>query len=538
MRTSTGSLALALCLSLVACAEQTPQPAAPRREQAPPPRPEPAPQTGAQPDPTPPPKARFVPPPCVIESASKAYCLREALTNPLPCRGPRCRGQRVFQVIKMPNQLVLEVNAYRAGRPLRLTDQGVLVTSPGHAVVGPDAILVLAHQPGKTAQIQASDLLAPSRFLTWKPFQTEVRGQELHLLVEAGLTVSLDLETLQAKSPDVHCQALAKGRVVISRSRFGATGTTAVARGTCEKPLEEWSFESPETVLAVTPNGKRLVTRNTATTLGLTTHLATVWEPKGKVGLARRQLFLRDVAKLTERLPPATCRGYACRAQPAFDFALGGALTLRFPWGGEKKVDLLNPALGRPERATWAYGPKPTPKTAGQHPWMGDPNAKATLMVYGDLQCPYTGNLMEHLRDLLRVQPKGIKVVWADYPLAMHPQAYPAALAARSVLAQRGQAAFFAFLELVLRHRSQISPDALATWAQAVGAKAARVKSDLEAQTHRADIDASKAAGAQAGVRGTPSLFLNGTRAQHANGFWAIRSQLEPVLGKALRPVR
>jgi hypothetical protein len=35
-----------------------------------------------------------------------------------------------------------------------------------------------------------------------------------------------------------------------------------------------------------------------------------------------------------------------------------------------------------------------------------------------------------------------------------------------------------------------------------------------------------------------PATCLNGTKVGHAQGFWEIRKQLEPVLGKALKPVK
>jgi hypothetical protein len=434
---------------------------------------------------------------------------------------------------------VSEVRAARAGKPLHLTDSGVLVTSPGQAVMGPRAVLLMLHAPNGLTLVRASDLLAPSRFLSDRPYQTELRGRELHVLLEGGQTVSFSMESLKANAPDSHCQVLAKGRVVISRSVFGARGTSAVAKGSCASHRVDWSIESHEAPLALTPTGKRLVTRNPDPQPGRTGHVATIWQRKGMAGVALRRLVLRDLVKLSERLPPPGCQGAACRALPRYAFASGGLLTIYFPWGAEKKLDLTDSGLLRAgQRPTWSFGPKPTPRTGPQQLWMGDPRAKTTLMVYGDLQCPYTGELMQDLRDLLSVQRKGVKVVWTDFPLPFHKEAMPAAMAARSVLAQRGQKAFFGFIDHVFSNRVWISPESLAAWGQGFGAKPERIKGDLAAGNHKAEIDASIALGRQLGVRQTPSLFINGAKAKHAGGFWAIRAQLEPLLGKDLRPLR
>jgi hypothetical protein len=526
--------ALLLGASLIACARKTPEPAAPRREEAPPPR------TSATPRAAEPRAAetRLPLPACVLESPSKQYCVRKMESNAGPCRGHGCI-RWVYQVYKTPDQMVFEVDAVHDGQPIYLTDQGVLVTKTNHAVVGPRALLLLLHEAGgKSTPVTAGDLLAPSRFGSEKPFPTEVRGRELHVVLGEGQSVAFDFDGLKVKAPDVHCQAMGKDWVVVARSVFRATGTTAVARGTCDKHAEAWSLQTPEAAMAVTRDGKRLVTRNPDPFRSRSAHLATVWQQQGKTAVALRALRLRDLTTVTERLPLETCQGAICRSAPSLTFAVGGLLTLTLPSGKEKKVDLTSPALLKVQRDPWAFGPTPMPKAGGATPWMGDPRAKATLTVYGGLQCPYTAALMQTLRDLLGVQPKGVKVVFMDYPLPFHKEAVPAALAARSVLAQKGAAAFFAFLDLAFAHQTELTDANVAAWAKAVGADPEKVRRDVEAETYKADIDAGKTQGTQLGVRGTPTLYLNGVQVGHAEGFWKIRAALQPLLGKALRPVK
>lgn len=143
-------------------------------------------------------------------------------------------------------------------------------------------------------------------------------------------------------------------------------------------------------------------------------------------------------------------------------------------------------------------------------PTLGDPKAPVTLMVFGDFQCPYSKMLVDVLGQLVRDQPRKVKVVWRDFPLAFHSQARPAAVAGREVFLQKGSAAFWAYSALVFTNNRNLSESLLLTWAGQVGADVAKVRLALGDLTGRAQKDVERALvrGKAIGVRGTPASFL------------------------------
>jgi len=151
------------------------------------------------------------------------------------------------------------------------------------------------------------------------------------------------------------------------------------------------------------------------------------------------------------------------------------------------------------------------PKTT--RPVLGSPKAKVKIVVYGDMQCPYTKRLMTRtLPRLVRDYPKKVQIVWRDNPLSFHRGALPAAVAGREVFQQRGSKAFFAFQRLVFTNMRQIDATNLAAWAKQVGADSAKVAAALNGTAHRAWINKDQQSAVSRQATGTPTSFVNGRK--------------------------
>ena len=58
----------------------------------------------------------------------------------------------------------------------------------------------------------------------------------------------------------------------------------------------------------------------------------------------------------------------------------------------------------------------------------GDPDAKVTLIEYGDFQCPACGASFPHIKQLRAEYDNRVRFVFRHFPLAsIHPNAFPAA---------------------------------------------------------------------------------------------------------------
>ncbi len=125
----------------------------------------------------------------------------------------------------------------------------------------------------------------------------------------------------------------------------------------------------------------------------------------------------------------------------------------------------------RPRRPAWPPRPPPRrrppapPPAAYQKvtvraddPARGPRDAKLTVVLFSDFQCPFCSRVEPTLKQLEQAFPGQVRIVWKHQPLAMHPQAMPAALAAE---AAREQGKFWPMHEKLFAGQAQLSPRGL-----------------------------------------------------------------------------
>lgn len=164
-------------------------------------------------------------------------------------------------------------------------------------------------------------------------------------------------------------------------------------------------------------------------------------------------------------------------------------------------------------------------------PSLGPRNAPVTVVTFSDFQCPFCARVnptLERLRDQYRDQ---VRIVWRNYPLAFHQNAMPAAEAAREVLRQRGDDAFWRYHAILFENQRALTTEDLARYASAVGANGGLVRRALEDHRHqsavRDDIAAYDASGARAG---TPAFFINGRMLRGAQPFERFAAAVDRAL--------
>lgn len=138
---------------------------------------------------------------------------------------------------------------------------------------------------------------------------------------------------------------------------------------------------------------------------------------------------------------------------------------------------------------------------------LGPANAKHTLAVFTDPQCPYCTRLYPQLDAWLSSHPD-LRVAIHLYPLSFHERAQPASQAYWAAAQQRKFVPFFRALHA--NGSKDLSDSALDKAAQAALLDVARFRRDLESDQARKAVDDDKALGNRIGVEGTPSLYLDG----------------------------
>jgi protein-disulfide isomerase len=138
---------------------------------------------------------------------------------------------------------------------------------------------------------------------------------------------------------------------------------------------------------------------------------------------------------------------------------------------------------------------------------MGDANAPVTLVEFSDFECPYCARARPVLESFAQKNASRVRFCYVPFPLASHPNAVPAG---QAVLWARDQGKFWQMHDALFEHQEDLSPSALVTIANGLGLKGAQLRKALEEGTYAKELDALRAMGRAANVRGTPAVFFNG----------------------------
>ena len=142
-------------------------------------------------------------------------------------------------------------------------------------------------------------------------------------------------------------------------------------------------------------------------------------------------------------------------------------------------------------------------------PVKGPDNAPVTITVFSDFECAFCARLPKILDQVAAEYPTEIRIAFKHYPLRSHPFALPAAQAA---VAAQQQGKFWVFHDRLFLHFNELDEARIDKIIQELGLDAARFEKDRNAARTRSIIEADRQEGYQAGVTGTPAMFINGKK--------------------------
>ncbi|RLB62668.1 MAG: hypothetical protein DRH08_12130 [Deltaproteobacteria bacterium] len=137
----------------------------------------------------------------------------------------------------------------------------------------------------------------------------------------------------------------------------------------------------------------------------------------------------------------------------------------------------------------------------------GATNAPVTIVIFDDFQCPYCARLVPTLDKVVATYSKQVQVVYKHFPLSMHKFAESAAIAS---LAARNQGKFWPLHDKLFANYNKLNDVMIRELAESVGLDMARFDKDIVNPALRQEIAADTQLGTQAGVRGTPAVYING----------------------------
>ncbi len=143
----------------------------------------------------------------------------------------------------------------------------------------------------------------------------------------------------------------------------------------------------------------------------------------------------------------------------------------------------------------------------------GPADAKVTLVVFTDFQCPYCARAETSLAAVRQRHPDDVRIVYRQFPLTFHTQAR---LAAEAALAAGEQGKFAEYRDLLFAHQKALERPELVGYAKELGLDLRRFNEALDTRKYASTVDADLALGELALVNGTPTLFVNGLRLDNA----------------------
>ena len=143
----------------------------------------------------------------------------------------------------------------------------------------------------------------------------------------------------------------------------------------------------------------------------------------------------------------------------------------------------------------------------------GKADAAVTIEEFGDFQCPPCAMMSTELHKLEEEYGSRLRVIFHQFPLAMHEHAREAALASE---AAHEQGKFWEMHDVLYKEQTLWSkapdvPALFAGYAKSLGLDVERFKKDLSEREVAERVEKDQKLGASRGVTSTPTLFVNNT---------------------------
>ena len=227
---------------------------------------------------------------------------------------------------------------------------------------------------------------------------------------------------------------------------------------------------------------------------------------------AFKSVIDEEIKKADEKLQRGTPRGQ-----------LYAALTDERPRQGGAAARAARPA-GEPDaNARYRADVKGAPVK-------GAKDALVTIVQLSDYQCPFCWRVEPTINKVMDEYKGKVRVAWRDLPLPFHPNAMPAAIAAR---AAGEQGKFWEMHDKIFANQQHMDRATYEKYAQELGLNMGKFKAALDANKGKEAIEADAAAGGKIGARGTPAFFINGKFLSGAQPFEAFKAKIDEELKSA-----
>ena len=143
-------------------------------------------------------------------------------------------------------------------------------------------------------------------------------------------------------------------------------------------------------------------------------------------------------------------------------------------------------------------------------PALGSTAAKVTIVEFADFGCPYSRQSSQVVRAAAAKYGDQVRFVYRDYPInELHPTAERAAEAGECA---QDQGKFWEYHDKLYLNQTDLRDETFVRFAEELNMDVPAFERCLESGVYEDEVALDYVAGLDAGVRGTPTFFLNGNR--------------------------
>ena len=197
---------------------------------------------------------------------------------------------------------------------------------------------------------------------------------------------------------------------------------------------------------------------------------------------------------------------------------------------GDKKINKNNGDDNKEAAQTKELG-------IGENVVLGDPNAPVTVITFGDFQCPFCGKWEREVAPKIRdnyVKSGKVKMVSRDFAF-LGDESTQAALAAECA---KDQGKYWAYHDALYdeekidgeENNGNLTRDKFMEIAASLGLNSGSFAECFDSEKYLAEVEGDYEDGQTAGVRATPTSFVNGKKLEGALPYETFQKAIEEAL--------
>ena len=170
-----------------------------------------------------------------------------------------------------------------------------------------------------------------------------------------------------------------------------------------------------------------------------------------------------------------------------------------------------------------------------ESPSKGPPSASIKVVEFADFQCGHCAKLAKVIEQLAQEMGQSLHFVFKQFPMTRHPFAH---YAARASLAAHRQHQFWRFHDLLFKHQFELSESMIDGFVKKLGLDMDVYARDRESSVTYDQIARDRKEAITAGLRATPTLYINGRTYTDSKSLDALRAHLKRMVynNKQIQP--